>query len=164
MAFFMTVSLISSNFEKTMSAVRYPISTDDNLTFYFTSEGPKGKIEKVVKFEQFAPETFNLGFCDRKSVAEDFDDHTISNNGDIRKVLATVIQTIALFFEHYPDMRIYVEGADDRRRRLYERILKQYRIDFEEEYRFWGGNGFSIEPFQNENTYEFLLISKRKKS
>jgi hypothetical protein len=41
-------------------------------------------------------------------------DETVSDNGDGRKIFHTVLQTIPLFFEKFPNAAISVEGSDSK--------------------------------------------------
>jgi hypothetical protein len=51
----------------------YELSFNENLTvFRFTSEGPKGRIKKVIEFSEFEKDVWNLGFGDETE--NDWDD------------------------------------------------------------------------------------------
>ncbi len=144
-----------------MSGTRYPIRQEGNLTFSFLSEGPKGRIEKLVKYDQMDEETFNLGFGDRIGGTMNFDDKVVTDNGDTRRVLATVVATLEEFFKTYPSMYVYMEGSDEKRTRTYCWIVKNNRRQFENQFNFWGGFGNEYEPFESDRNYQFILISKK---
>jgi hypothetical protein len=55
-----------------------------------------------------------------------FDDKVISNNGDISKVLGTVINIIRKFTGEYPHLKIMFLGRNAVRTALYKRIIKIY--------------------------------------
>ena len=71
---------------------RYPVTTGkDAMTFEFTSEGRLGKVEKMVVYmANSTPGFYNLGFGDKNPITGRIDDMTVTNNGDSKKVLATV--------------------------------------------------------------------------
>jgi len=77
-------------------------------TFEFISEGPKGKIAKLI---QFMPTNFdnlyNLAFGDKNSATGEIDDTIISNNEDSEKVLATVVASVYAFMDKHPGTRIF---------------------------------------------------------
>jgi len=50
------------------------------------------------------------------------DDTVKSNNGDILKVLATVVQIARIFISQFPNAEIFFIGSTDERTRLYARI------------------------------------------
>src|SRR3982750_1188916 len=93
--------------------------------YFFISEG-KQRIAKVVKFAPFGiTDIINLSFGD---LLEDnsIDDSSNSNNGDIIQVLSTVVDIVRHFTLQNPQANVYIEGIDESRKRLYERILKTY--------------------------------------
>jgi len=82
-----------------MKLPRYQLAASENLmTYEFVSEGPKGRIPKLV---QYSPtnlkDVYNLAFGDRDVHTGQINDEIISNNGDSEKVLATVVATIYAF-------------------------------------------------------------------
>ena len=74
-----------------MKLPKYQLSSSDKLlTFEFISEGNKGMIHKIVKYQAtHYKNIYNLAFGDKDYSTGDIDDTTISNNGDSEKVLAT---------------------------------------------------------------------------
>ena len=107
---------------------RYELKAGSNLTtFEFISEGKKGKIVKVIQFQQMDFDNlYNLAFGDKINDAEKLDDLVISDNGDTEKVLATVVSAIYAFAEHYPDCWIYATGSNSVRTRLYRMGINKY--------------------------------------
>ena len=75
-----------------MKLDRYELKSDEHLTtFYFLSEGPKGKIEKIIQFSVVNQDNlFNLAFGDKNLETGEIDDKIVTDNGDSEKVLATV--------------------------------------------------------------------------
>jgi hypothetical protein len=81
-----------------------------SLTFEFYSEGPKGKIKKIIQFKKLvAPESphdiYNLAFGDLKENGK-IDDLSISDNKDSEKVLTTVATAVIAFTNKHPDVLI----------------------------------------------------------
>ena len=147
--------------EKLMSATPYPIKTEDELVFSFVSEGPKGRIVKIVKYQEFMPGIYNLAFGDQIQDSNDFDDNVNSNNEDLPKIIATVMATVEIFLDQLPDKIIYFEGSTSHRTNLYHRIIKNYRHLFEENMYFYGGKtGHPLELFLPSIAYDFFIISK----
>ena len=97
----------------------YAIEVSEHKILYeFVSEGIHGTIEKVVQFEELDIKNwYNLGFGD-KLKNNQFNDLSISNNGDSQKVLATVAQAVLLFTSECPDAIIYASGSTPARTRL----------------------------------------------
>lgn len=61
-------------------------------------------------------------------------DKANSNNGDILKVMATVVDILKHFTARYPGKVIYFVGSTDERTRLYGRILRTYYYSFSQEF------------------------------
>jgi hypothetical protein len=68
------------------------ITSSDKLEFQFDSDGPKGKIKKVVQFAQTQNENiYNLAFGNLNKDGS-VDDETTNDNKDRNKILATVAE------------------------------------------------------------------------
>jgi hypothetical protein len=102
----------------------YEYKTDEGLLNYeFCSEGPKGKIKKVVRFSlrnANGISYFNLGFGDLDVTESHMDDMAVSNNHDKDKVLGTVALIVLDFTARFRDIAIYAQGSTPARTRLYQ--------------------------------------------
>ena len=85
-----------------MKLDRYELKSDEQLTtFEFLSEGPKGKIEKIIQFSLVNQNNlYNLAFGDRNPLTGEIDDRMVTDNGDNEKVLATVVAAVYAFCYH----------------------------------------------------------------
>ncbi len=111
----------------------YDYSCDRMGRYRFVSRGKKD-IVKIVDFSPTQREfIFNLWFGDLLP-DETVDDMNISNNGDIIKVLATIIQIIKEFTAGSPQLTIVFKGNTTARMSLYSRILKKYHAEFAKEF------------------------------
>lgn len=99
----------------------------DGITEYkFISEGPKGRITKVVQFIPLQREgLFNIGFGDLTAAGK-VDDTIESNNKDIVKVLATVIHIIEDFLTENPHVKVFFAGSNSQRTEIYRFILSRH--------------------------------------
>ena len=79
-----------------MNLPKYPLASSDKMmTFEFISEGPRGLIHKLVRFQPTNLKgVYNLAFGDKDHTTGEIDDTVISNNEDSEKVLATVVATV----------------------------------------------------------------------
>lgn len=101
---------------------------DANL-YKFTSEGVS-RIEKVVEFLHMSePGVMNLGFGDSVD-GRMMDDEVVSNNGDVTKVMATIIRIVEDFTLGFPEIKVHFKGSTLERTKLYGRILRTYYTDF----------------------------------
>jgi len=111
-----------------MNLDRYELQVGDKfITFEFVSEGPKGKIFKVVQFQQIEEtDVYNLAFGDFNPLTGELDDKIVTDNGDSEKVLATVVAAIYMFTEEYSDAWVYAVGSTTVRTRLYRMGINKY--------------------------------------
>lgn len=144
----------------------YEFQTNESyLDFEFESNGPNGRIKKVVRYSPRNVEGmtyFNLGFGDWNDAEGRIDDASTSNNQDTRKVLATVAATVLEFTAAYPDMLVYAEGSTPARTRLYQMGISANLAQIEpilDIYAFKKSAGW--EPFRIGTNYE-AFIAKRK--
>ena len=96
--------------------------------FEFTSQGPKGDIPKIIVFSKISDNgLYNLAFGDLDTKTGYVSDRVISNNGDSKKVLATVIQALYIFFNRYPTCIVISKGSTKSRTRLYRMGISKFR-------------------------------------
>ena len=96
-----------------MNLPRYElIATTNRLQFEFVSEGPKGKIIKRIEYTYIESLDFwNLGFGDYNPNTDGIDDQVVSDNGDGRKVLATVSFSLQEFLAIRPHATVFFTGS-----------------------------------------------------
>lgn len=145
----------------------YPVTRIENkLIFYFQSRNPLGE-NPILKFVTYTPynrdgETYyNLGFADYDPNSKEVSDTAVSNNGDMRKILATVVSTLKTFFKEKPHETVHIDGSDRVRRAYYHKLIVDYWNRIEELYVVKGRTLGKIERFQKGKIYEFILISQR---
>src|SRR5690606_6768889 len=97
-----------------MNEQGYHFERSPEIYYYeFYSYGPKGKIKKVIQYQQVSSdeEIFNPGFGDVEVETGNVNDLSVSNNQDTKKVLATVAQTVLAFMEERPKAIIMAKGS-----------------------------------------------------
>jgi hypothetical protein len=137
---------------------------NSHSAYEFYSEGPKGRIRKIVlyeRLEKFADNAFNLAFGDWDEQRQAIDDKVISNNDDREKILATVAVSVLDFIKHHPGSIIFAEGSTPSRTRLYQIGIATYWIEISEMFLISGFREGNWEPFEIGKNYEaFTLESK----
>ena len=149
-----------------MNLERYQfINSNDYRDYEFYSEGPKGRISKIVTFSLVPntnPPIYNLAFGDLNPDTGELDDMVISNNQDMNIVLATVANTITEFCNHHGNHYIYAKGSTASRTRLYQmgitRLWEEISMDFEV-YGLKDSNWQEFEP--NSYNYDAFLVKRR---
>jgi hypothetical protein len=146
-----------------MKLDRYELKSGTKLTtFEFISEGPKGRIPKLV---QFTPtnykDLYNLAFGDKDAQTGEINDISISNNGDSEKVLATVVATVIAFTDRYPEASIYATGSSRSRTRLYRMGITKYLEDARNDFFIYGQIHNEWEPFVVGENYEAFVVRRK---
>ena len=140
-----------------MNHPSYKYDSQVAFRYTFTSIGHT-QIQKVVVF---APTTFeniyNVGFGDLLADGS-IDDKISSNNGDIVKVLSTIIQILREFTLNKPGIKIVFAGSNTTRTKLYQRMLVTYYDIFSKEFIISG----LIETESGYAEIEFTVRSSKK--
>src|SRR5690349_17933859 len=124
-----------------MNQERYTFIKVPEIYYYeFFSEGPKGKIKKVVRYRliEDAYPIYNLGFGDWDEDTNDINDMTTTNNHDHQKVLLTVADTIINFIQIHPKAYIFIQGSTPSRTRLYQMGISRLWIEIQERFNIIG--------------------------
>jgi hypothetical protein len=163
------------------------------LRFIFFSTGKK-IVTKVIIYtytHQFEDrEVYNLGFGDYNQALDDIQDKVKTNNGDAYKVFSTVLSTIPMFFEIFPNAILMVQGSDsgpdfakecmktcnrrchlschnsDQRVSIYRNFVEKHFIDLGRDYWFLGGftsTGYKMIPerYIPSRKYDAILMFRK---
>jgi len=125
-------------------------TADDYSEYKFVSIGPKGEIPKAVVFElMFADENiYNVALLD--VLPQGASDTNVSNNGDMRVILATATQILINYTGAFPERKIFFKGSDEEGKRMavYHRAIREYYSVLQDT--------FIIEGFVDENVKELF--------
>ena len=143
-----------------MTLPKYPIQNIDENSYAFMSVGKNGIILKLVAFENIEGDLYNLGFGDYDFSTGGVNDISTSDNGDMEKVLATVIEILDDFLAKNPTYTVYFSGSTDIRTRLYQIAITTYYDEFTRKYEIFGRYQDTVEHFQKNKKYESFLIRK----
>lgn len=135
--------------------------SSDALVYEFESVSEHKSIHKIVVYEPLQDELYHLGFGDLTEDGE-IDYKIVSGNHDMDRVLMTVVQTMFLFFEKYPDKKLVFGGSTESRSRLYRQIITKFIENIE---LYFDVQGFTTkgeqEPFEKNRDYYAFLISQK---
>jgi len=140
------------------------ITSKSLLDYEFFSEGPNGKIKKVVRFEPANSggiTYFNLCFGDWKEKKQGLDDMVISNNQDRDKILATVALAVLDFTEHFSDVGVFAQGSTPARTRLYQLSIARHWKAIQTLLYVYGYINGSWEPFRKSVNYRAFLAYRK---
>jgi hypothetical protein len=146
-----------------MKIPKYPLASSESLmTFEFVSEGTKGLIHKLVRYQPTnLKDIYNLAFGDKDHTTGNIDDTVISNNGDSEKVLATVVATVYAFTDRYPNVWIYATGSTKSRTRLYRMGITKFLSEVDEDFEVLGELNDEWETFRKDVEYEGFLVRRK---
>ncbi len=147
------------------SSYEYERHTSTRYLFLSTGRRP---VEKIVVFTALENKNFyNLGFGDLMGNGE-IDDKANTNNGDMTKVLSTIIHIIRDFTENNREAKIAFKGSTKERTTLYQRILSTYINTFTKEFIITALQGPVNRPietlFDPRYKYTYLAFFVKRKS
>lgn len=147
-----------------MQLEQYEVDVSGEHTVYeFISVGKRGRIEKIVAYTPIGENSswYNLGFGDVEAATGAWTDEVISDNGDSRKVLATVAATVVDFLNWHSEATVYAQGNADVKNHLYRRGIEGIINEISQYYKVEGfteTDGW--EPFERNRPYEAFLIRR----
>ena len=138
----------------------FTVSHSDYTQYTFYSEGPNGRIEKVISFNRIpnmSENFYNLSFGDWDHRLLKINHLAISNNSDLEKILATVASTVFKFLVRHPYAFVYAEGATLSRTRLYPMKIAAHWLTICKLMHAYGWINNQWKPFQKGVNYEAFL-------
>ncbi|OFX45768.1 MAG: hypothetical protein A2046_07310 [Bacteroidetes bacterium GWA2_30_7] len=146
-----------------MKQPKYQLKAEQDLAiFEFISEGPKGKIPKLIEFKETNLNGFyNLAFGDKDETTGKIDDKVVTNNDDTEKVLATVVAAVYAFTDKYPDAWVYATGSSASRTRLYRMGITKYLEQVQNDFHIFGELDENWILFEKGINYEGFVVQRK---
>lgn len=142
-----------------MNLEQYSFTKATESYYYeFYSEGPNGRIKKVVEFYMIYPRIFNIAFGDWDAEDLCLNDTSISNNNDRNKILATVAGIVIDFINNHPEIILFAEGSTNARTRLYQMGISKFWKEISQRFEIDGLMGGKWENFQKGKNYDAFLL------
>lgn len=140
-------------------------SENKKVSYFFVSTGTKGDISKVVYFQPREDNDFeyNLALADINPSTGKPDFEASSNNGDIKKVMATILGIGIDFFKTHPNDIVSFTGNQERKTRFYQRIIKNYYDELSQYFIIYGVLSFTEIEYFDLNKEYFGFFFKLKK-
>lgn len=126
--------------------------------YIFTSQGKNGDIQKAIAFQEIEMGLYNLALVDYHPETQSWSDVAHSNNGDLPKIMATVVQVIKFFLENRPTSIVYLEGNTKAKQKLYNRIVANYHSEFSEEFTIFVEEDEQKRPYEMGMTCNSFFI------
>ena len=142
---------------------RYDIRIGETKRSYeFTSIGIKGKIDKMVSFQETNIENlYNLGFGDKDPITGEIDDTIVTNNGDTEKVLSTIVGIVFAFTQKFPNVWVYAEGSTPARTRLYQRNIVKHFDELKRNFQLLCLLNGEWEEFRPNINYDAFVVRRK---
>lgn len=128
------------------------------LRFDFLSIGKNVASKSIIYTQTDIPGLYSLSLVDVYSDGS-ADDTSVSNNGDMEKILVTVFQTFSVFFKNYPDSVVVFMGSTPSRTRLYRIAISHELSGIKKIYNVWGIVNDTPQPFEKDRPYTGFLFS-----
>ena len=137
------------------------LATEQNTRFQFQSIGKRGIFEKVISFSPLSEIIFNLALLDYNPVTGEENDLSITDNGDLHQIMATVMKAILLFLDKHPEKVIYIKGNTESRTRLYQISINKVYPDLQHELLILGQQNENWHDFKVNESFDSFLIAKK---
>ncbi|MDR6807574.1 hypothetical protein J2Y45_004774 [Dyadobacter sp. BE34] len=148
-----------------MNQEKYDLSIEEDChMFRFISEGPQGRIEKVIAFKPISGVEgcfYNLSFGDWDELTQSLDDSVVTNNLDTIKVLATIAQAVDSFFLVKPEAVIFASGSSSARNRLYQMNIQKYLPEIKKRFFIRGRRNKKWQPFKKGVNYDAFTLFRK---
>ncbi len=140
----------------------YPLRDFKEKTiFLFVSHGKKGQILKGILFQKIDEvNNYNLAFGD--VINKKLDDEIVSNNGDAKMVISTVVEAVYIFFKTYPEAILEIDPVDKKRTRFYNYIFKSRYKEIEIGFILKGYSNNQWEQYDIQKSYQKFEIALKK--
>lgn len=140
----------------------YPFVLNEGKTHYhFQSIGKRGVFEKAIAFSLLNADIYNLALLDFNSETGEYLDDTITDNGDMREVLATVLKITLQFLSQNPYRTIFIRGNSDSRTRLYQIALGKLFPDVHGFLLIRGYKNGQWSDFEPNGSFESFLVERK---
>ncbi|TLV00868.1 DUF6934 family protein [Dyadobacter luticola] len=133
---------------------------DEAHRFDFVSVGKENIPKRIVYFTTRDPFVVTLTLGNPLENG-DLDVHSIDDNGDRNKILATVMQSIRIFLNFNPQTVVAFYGSSPSRTRLYKMVISRELNQLSDRYVIHGGNQDGVEIFSPKGEYDFFMISRK---
>ncbi|SFN90326.1 hypothetical protein SAMN05428949_3801 [Chitinophaga sp. YR627] len=143
---------------------KYHYTSDTTfMAYHFTSNGPRGSIQKIAKFNLIGERVYNFGFGDFDVETEDISDTIVSDNRDVDLIMGTVGAIIYDFTNVFADSLIFVQGTNNSRTRLYQMNINRHWEQIGSVFNIYGlMENEEWTPFQRGVNYQAFLGERKK--
>lgn len=140
----------------------YPFVLNEQETHYkFQSVGKRGVFDKAIAFSEIAPNVYNLALLDYDLTTQDYVDDSVTDNGDMPEIMATVMAIILKYLEEHPSRMVVLTGNSESRNRLYQIAIGKVIGAMQEILLILGYNGDEWSVFEPNGSYQSFLVARK---
>ncbi|AQG80854.1 DUF6934 family protein [Spirosoma montaniterrae] len=138
----------------------YPFtSNDDHTSYFFDSIGKRGVVPKVIDYVLLQNNIYNVGIQDLDPTTNERLPPQFTGNGDAMQVFVTAVETMKVFFKHYPDKWLFLEPLNSELIKLYHRGMLALMGPYADDIHVYGiVQEGEYEPYREDGTYRAILI------
>lgn len=143
---------------------RYQVQQKKNNEYLILIENSNDLIAKVILFSLVDEENLfyvlSLGSI-WKSNPDIIDFETLTENGDVFKVLNSVAWSIDDFLTKNLSAKVIFEGNSSKKNRVYLKLVSRKLNLVKDKYRVFGLTNGEVFPFEPNFDYEAIVVSKK---
>lgn len=144
-----------------MNYKSYPFRFNQDFSqVNFQSIGKRGVFDKAITFSAISENIYNLALLDFDPVNQTYNDQSVTDNGDMPEILATVMTAIIDFLNQYPESKIYLIGNTESRTRLYQIAINKVFIQIKNDLEILGYYENQWIKFESNRKFESFLIGR----
>lgn len=129
--------------------------------FKFQSVVKRGTFEKTIELTKLAPDQYNLALLDFDPGTQDYTDNSVTDNGDMPEILATVMAVVLDYLSQYPERSIIITGNSSSRTRLYQIAIRKIFDQVQDLLTVLGYKNEEWQSFEPNQSYESFLIARK---
>lgn len=103
----------------------------------------------------------NLSLVDYDPATNEYNDMSITDNGDMPEILATVVAIIHKFLYSHPDQKIYFRASTPARTRLYQIAISKVYDEDKSDLFIKGNLNEDWFPFEPNINFQGFLVEKK---
>ena len=115
----------------------------------------------MILFQLLADDIYNLALLDYDLDSQKYSDLSVTDNGDMLEIFATLLNVITEFLNEYKSKKIYFEGSTPSRTRLYQIVINKIYNPHNQDLIILGLKNKEWYQFEPNINFEGFLIEKK---
>ena len=133
----------------------------ENTHIQFQSIGKRGIFEKTIVISLIEDDIYNLALLDIDPLTQDYSDESVTDNGDMPEILATIMAIIMDYLNQYPDRRLFLTGNTNSRTRLYQIAINKVMDQISKDLVIMGRYNQEWILFKQNTNFDSFIIGRK---